>query len=472
MIRTLKGRLVLSHVLPLLAILTLVGIVLNFVLERRFLLTNLASELTGRAFLLADLATDRPDIWVSAENAQTFVDRAGVSALIEQVMLFDHFGIPLAITNQGDVSLEMWPAPAAADLEEALAGGVVVHTEFSRAPTADVVEVLVPAWDNQGQVIGVVRLTRQLVNIQDQVLTLRYFIFAVLTVGLLVGGGLAWMLGHSLGRSLQQVTSTIDDLAGQKQLEVLAEKGPREIQRLLHAVNTLVTRLQTLEQNRRLMLTNLVHELSNPLGALRSATKALLSGAADDESLRTELLTGMQKEEERLERLLGDLSGLYDHLLGSLELQVAPLNLGLMLNDMLPPWREAAQQKALQWQVVLPEALPTIEADENRIIQAVGNLISNAIKYTPPGGSVLILAGFDQQCVRIEVQDTGPGIPYEEQGKIFQPFYRGKVVPRFSDGMGLGLGIAQTLIQLHGGHVRVNSVVGNGSTFTIFLPRT
>ena len=470
MIRTLKGRLILSHVLPLLTVLILAGFILNFVLETRFLLTNLAGEITGRAVLLADLATDLPDVWTSAESAQAFVDRSSVSSLIEQVMLFDHDGIPLAITNQANISQESWPAPALEDLEEVLAGEVVVHTEFSRAPTADVVEVLVPAWNDDGEVVGAIRLTRQLVNVYDQILTLRSFIVAVLAIGLLVGGSVALALGHNLGGSLQQVTKTIDDLASQKQLEQLPEKGPQEIQQLYHAVNMLVTRLQTLEQNRRLMLSNVVHELSNPLGALHSATRALLSGAAEDETLRTELLTGMKKEEGRLEQLLADLAGLYDHLIDSLSLQITHLDLRQTLQEMLPPWREVAQEKGLNWETGIPESLPVIEADENRLIQAVSNLINNAIKYTPPGGSVIIRAGYDLEWVWIEVQDTGPGILPEEQAKIFQPFYRGRKNPRFSEGMGLGLSIAQTMIQAHNGRITVDSTPGQGATITISLP--
>jgi signal transduction histidine kinase len=102
--------------------------------------------------------------------------------------------------------------------------------------------------------------------------------------------------------------------------------------------------------------------------------------------------------------------------------------------------------------------------------QAVGNLVTNAVKYTPPSGEVQVTAEADDGYVRIRDKDTGVGIPEEEQGRIFDPFYRGSTSRRFPQGMGLGLSIAQDLAQAHGGWIEVESEPGKGSTFTLWLP--
>ncbi len=469
MIRTLTGRLVLSHVLPFLIIIILAGLALDYVLETRFLLANLTDELTAETVLVAQLATDHPEIWDDSAAAQAFVNQVSLP-VAARAMLVDVDGLLLASTAAADAARVGQPLGNMPDLADLLSQDVTVQTDFGRDLQTNVVDVFVPVWGADRQVVGVVRLTQQLTNVYDQFLMLRYLIAAVLTVGLLVGGSVAWFLGNSLGQHLRQVTQAAHRLSNRQRLEPLPEQGPEEIKQLSRAVNTLVAQLETLEQNRRQLLSNLVHELSNPLSALRSATNALLGGAGEDEKLRRELLIGMQGEEERLNRLLADLAGLYDQLLGSLELQMQPLPLTPFLFRTVRVWQEAAQYKGLAWQVDIPDALPTIAADEDRLAQVVGNLLSNAIKYTPPDGRVSVSADHQRDEAWIRVSDTGVGIAQEDMAHIFTPFYRGAANARFADGMGLGLSIAHDLAAAHGGRLTVTSSPGAGSRFTIWLP--
>ena len=253
-------------------------------------------------------------------------------------------------------------------------------------------------------------------------------------------------------------------------LPPLPERGPEEINHLLRSVNALVTRLESLEQARRQFVANLVHELGRPLGALQPAIEALRGRAGCDKDLRQELLAGMQNEVGQLRRLLDDLAGLHDEVLGTLELALQPTPLSAWLPDILAPWREAAQAKGLAWRAAIPSDLPRLELDRDRFSQALGNLVSNAIKYTPVHGRVSVEAGIQEAEVWIQVRDTGPGIAAEDRERIFAPFYRSQAGRRFPQGMGLGLSIAQNLIAAHGGWLKVDSVPGAGSTFTIWLP--
>ena len=155
----------------------------------------------------------------------------------------------------------------------------------------------------------------------------------------------------------------------------------------------------------------------------------------------------------RLQALLGDLTQLYDQVLGTLELERKSLDPGAWLLDILKPWRAAAHEKGVQMAIEINPSMPDISFDPLRLSQAVGNLLSNAIKFTPQGGKVQIKALVEGLDLLIMVSDNGPGIPPEELENIFLPFFRGHQGKRFVEGMGLGLSIAREFVRAHGGDI-------------------
>jgi signal transduction histidine kinase len=432
------------------------------------LLQNLSTELTGQGRLVAELVHSQGDVWTDPAQAGELM--ALVQAYMDaRVMLLDVEGVVVASSDPADAGLLGQPLQPAG-WAEVRAGQVSVRTTYSRRLQHEVVNVLVPVTGPDGQVIGVVRLSYQLTSVYERFVRLRYLIAGVLLMGLLVGGLVGWALALNMERPLARVTRALDQLVGGGRLAPLPERGPQEMQVLAHAVNRLVERLLGLEQARRQLLANLVHELGRPLGALRSAIQALLRGADRDEALRHELLVGMDEETDRLQRLLDDLAGLHDQVLGALELDRRTIALGEWLSHTLGPWREAAQDKGLKWQAALRSSLPVLQADPDRLGQALGNLLSNAIKYTPTGGTVSVAAGVEGDLVWIQVGDTGPGIAPEQQARIFDPFYRSQPGRRFPQGMGLGLSIARDVVVAHGGRLDLDSTLGLGSRFTVYLP--
>ncbi len=468
MLKTLRRRFILSHVLPLLVVLPLMGIALIYVLETKVLLSDLARELRGQSQLVSDIAGTSPNVWSSTSGAQQFVGNVG-QHLEARVMLLNPDEQLLASSDPADASRigQRLDIPG---WDLLLSGQTVERTTYSQSLHTEVVNVLTPVYGQNGQLLGAVQLTHQLVTVFQRFLRLRYLIAAVLLGGLLLGAATGWVLALNLERPLRQATVAVGRLASGQPLAVLPERGPSEIHNLLHSVNTLVERLNSLEEARRQLLANLVHELGRPMGALRSAIHALLRGADQDADLRRELLVGMNEEIGRLRRLLDDLAGLHDQAFGALELKRQPTDLGEWLARTLPPWREAALARDLRWQSDIPAALPTLAVDPDRLAQALGNLLSNAIKYTPQRGTIGVRAGVEKENVWIRVSDTGPGITPEEQERIFTPFYRNQSGRRFPQGMGLGLSIARDLIAAHDGWIKVDSEAGIGSHFTIWLP--
>jgi signal transduction histidine kinase len=280
------------------------------------------------------------------------------------------------------------------------------------------------------------------------------------------------LLALNLGNALRQLTYSVQQLATGKEYRPPLEHGPEEIRVLLRSVNSLVERLRELENMRRKLLTNLIHEIGRPLGALLLAVQALQAGAGQDEAMLEDISAGMEEELRMLQRLLNDLTGLHDQVLGVMEMKIQRVPLMQWLPNVLRTHQEAANTKGLLWQVTISEELPTIDADPNRLAQAIGNLVNNAIKFTPSGGTVSVDASVQDNQVWIRVNDTGPGIPLDEQANIFTPFYRGLSENRFPQGMGLGLSIARDLVVAHQGRLEFTSVPGEGSSFTIWLPFT
>jgi two-component system sensor histidine kinase BaeS len=468
MFGSLRARLVLSQIVPLLIVVPLMGLALIYVLETKMLLGSLSRELGEQGRLIAWIAQSRPDIWHDPSRASAFVEEMG--GLVQaRVMLVDPAGTLLASSDPADAA-RLGQQLALAGWNNVLAGQTHAQTSYSPAMQQEIVDVLVPAVGADRQVKGVIRLSQHWVSAAEEFLQVRSVIAAVLVAGLLLGAAAGLVLAFYLERPIQQANRAVTRIARGESLTPLPEQGPRETRELLHSVNILVERLHNVERTRRELLANLVHELGRPLGAVRAAVEAILRGAAKEPAVQQELLEGIRDEIDRLRRLLDDLAGLHEQVLGTIELERRPTAMSEWLNHTLAPWREGAQTKGLHWEVDVPPDLPTTDIDPERFGQALGNLVSNAIKYTPIGGTVTTRAGLDGDTFWIRVSDTGPGIEPKEQERIFAPFYRSQTGRRFPKGMGLGLTIARDLVTAHGGQLELESTLGKGSQFTIRIP--
>jgi two-component system sensor histidine kinase BaeS len=462
MFRSLRNRLILSHILPALLIIPLMGAAMVYVLETRLLLPMIYRDLAKDATLMAEITRNQPVFWQNSEAAQALVDGVNpyLSGRVSFVALDGHMLASSESTDSGLVTQTVELPDMTGVIQ-----GEVIHLQ-----RGTLAEVFTPVFNLSGQPIGIIRMTTRVVTVSDEVYQLRYLLGAVLLFGVLAGVGLGSYLAFSINRPIQRVTRSIQALAGGDWQAHVEEQGPDEMRTLAKTVNALVDQLNSLEKSRRQLLANLVHELGRPLGAIRSAIQALLKGADKDPQLSSDLLAGLDGETARLRRLLDDLAGLHDQVLGKLELSREPVQLNEWLADTLSPWEAAARGTGLVWETKIPPVLPVIVMDSDRMAQAVGNLLSNAIKFTPIGGKVITVVEFMDEQLIVQVADTGPGIPMEEQDKIFQPFYRGSHGRHIVQGMGLGLSIARDIITAHGGEIGLQSMPGSGSRFTLRMP--
>ncbi len=468
MFRSLRSRLVLSHALPLLVIIPIIGVALTNLIETRVLIPSLSTALTTNAVLMASVTGYEQEMWTNPAYAEYYLThlRHDISAKVE------------FITPNGQLLASSDPAEAHlvgiildfAGVAQARAGRLASYTYIRSAEASEIIDVFVPVLNQNQQLIGILRMSYTYSTIYQEFARSRFVMVGILAGGSLLGVILGWSLALNLSRPIRKVTQAINDLAQGNRQIAIEESGPEEIQLLARSFNSLNTRLANLERARKQLLANLVHELGRPLGALRSAIQALAGGAGCDPQLLADLTTGMDDEAARLQNLLEDLAHLHDQVLGTLELEYQPLAISEWLPKVVRPWQEAAQEKHLEWKTDIPGNLPAISADPVRLASAVENLVSNAIKYTHSGGAVAVNAGLDGDEMWITVQDNGTGIGPDEQEKVFEPFYRGNQGRRIKQGMGLGLSIARDLVEAHGGWISLESETGKGSRFTIHLP--
>jgi signal transduction histidine kinase len=211
------------------------------------------------------------------------------------------------------------------------------------------------------------------------------------------------------------------------------------------------------------------HELRTPL-AIISAYAELLEGETTEQG--REFLKTLRQSAAQLARLTEDMVNLQHLERGELPLRMAQVSLLEILTEVVQRYIPLAEAKQQSFEVEVPTHLPAVRADPDKLELIVGNLCSNAVKFTPPGGHIRVSAEDHGNEVRILVADTGPGIPPEARERIFDRFYQvQESLTREHGGLGLGLSIVKGLVELHGGRVWVESEEGKGSTFIVSLPK-
>ena len=265
----------------------------------------------------------------------------------------------------------------------------------------------------------------------------------------------------------------LDYVAGSKVLKMLiapitAQDDKQGVMVVLHDI----TAQQKLEESRREFVANVSHELRTPLTNIKGYTETLIDGGEmlDEETRRT-FLDVVYNESDRMTRIVKDLltlSRLDDQ---RMEINKSPMDIIAAAKAAVQSMKIEAGNQHISLISQLPDSLPLINGDKERLQQVILNIISNAIKYNRPEGSVTVSGGSEDTSVFIRVVDTGLGIPEEDLPRIFERFYRvDKARSRQRGGTGLGLAIAKEIANAHGGDIIFDSVYGQGSTVTLRFP--
>ena len=231
-----------------------------------------------------------------------------------------------------------------------------------------------------------------------------------------------------------------------------------------------LTRLRRLETVRRDFVSNLSHELRTPLASLKALAETLQEGALDDPPAARRFVDQIQTEVDALTQMVNELLELSKIESGRFSLDRIPAAASDLLQSAARRMQVQAERARLRLRVECGDGLPNLRVDSQRLEQVLVNLIHNAVKFTPAGGEVVLLAQPIPGEVRFAVRDTGVGIPADEVSRIFERFYRVDK-SRSGSGTGLGLSIAKHIVEAHGGKIWAESVEGQGSTFYFTIPQ-
>jgi signal transduction histidine kinase len=233
-----------------------------------------------------------------------------------------------------------------------------------------------------------------------------------------------------------------------------------------------ITQQAASREAQQMFLAHAAHELRTPLTNIRLNVEEIVDSEPDDEATRTEAINVIAQESRRLESIVNDLLSMSEIEAGSIQLRGGDVRMENLLQDLQADYKAKAAERNIALTFELPAKIAVIRGDRDKIELVMHNMIGNALKYTPPGGTVRVCYTEDEDRVRIDVVDSGIGIGPSEIDKIFDRFYRSKD-PRIEgiEGTGLGLAISRELVRLHGGELIAESELGKGSTFSMLLPK-
>ncbi|MFA4837020.1 MAG: ATP-binding protein [Dehalococcoidia bacterium] len=230
---------------------------------------------------------------------------------------------------------------------------------------------------------------------------------------------------------------------------------------------TEVRRLQTIRQR---FIANISHELRTPLASIKAVTDTLSDGIVNDPEIARSFLARIDVEIDRMTQIIRELSELSRIESGQIELKLAPLKLVPVIEECISRIKPQSERKQIVIETSLKTELPPVQAESERIQQVLLNLLHNAVKFTPEGGTITVSATTDDNSVIVSVADTGIGIMPQDLPHIFERFYKADK-SRSTEGTGLGLAIAKHIIQAHGGQIWAMSEPDQGSVFSFRLPQ-
>ncbi len=284
---------------------------------------------------------------------------------------------------------------------------------------------------------------------------------------------LALLLAYSLLRPVYALTAAARRMAQGDLSQRVQERGNNELAALGRAFNRMAESLQRAEESRKAMTADIAHELRNPLAVQRANLEALQDGVYP---LTGDNLTPILEQNKLLTRLVEDLRTLALADAGQLKLERTPTDLPALTRRMVERYQPQASARSVTMELHEDGAFPQGELlalDPMRMEQILGNLLSNALRYTPDGGFIRLALRWSGDAARLELRDSGPGIPPEALGHVFERFYRAdKARTRSEGGSGLGLAIARHLAQTHGGDLTAANHPQGGALFTLTLPKT
>jgi signal transduction histidine kinase len=354
-------------------------------------------------------------------------------------------------------------------------GGRWENAKDAVAPPSDepvrVEEVTVPANADGPEAAAEVTFSRKVLDerLQQAYRSLARDLGRAAAVVLLLGVLLSVPLGWTMSRRLIAIERALEEI-GKGQLQVrLPEEGSDEVSRLARGFNDMTHRLRELDELKRTFVASVTHELRSPLGAIESYVKALLRDARGLDADERRQLERVRENAARLTHFVTSLLDMAKIERGKLDYHPRLTDVVKVVEDTVLFLKTRAEEEGKALAFRAEAGLPPISADPDLLTQVVTNLVSNAVKFTRPGGKVDVAVRKVNDGLEVAVADTGVGIPPDALARIFAPFERVRN-PLKAGGAGLGLAISKSIVEMHKGRIGVSSESGRGSRFHFVLP--
>jgi len=322
------------------------------------------------------------------------------------------------------------------------------------------------------RVIGAVHTARPLTYLRTQIRHLRWVVAWGTVVAMAIASAVGLLLARSIAGPVQEMQATAGRLAAGRLGERVPVRTRDELGELAHSLNYMASELERIDSMRREFVADAAHELRTPVANLTVAVEALKAIIDADPAQARAIAADLDREVQRLQHLVEGLLDLSLVEAGQVRLnliQIAPTDL---VRGVLPQFAARAERAGIALAHEIPWRLPAVRADPDRMTQVLTNLLDNAFKHTPRGGTVTVSAAERRGHVLITVADTGAGIPEADLPHIFDRFYKvDKARPAGRGGAGLGLAIAKRLVEAQGGIIMVESMEGRGTVFSVALPK-
>lgn len=279
---------------------------------------------------------------------------------------------------------------------------------------------------------------------------------------------LAVVLSRTITRPIRELTAATQVVSEGKLTHEVPVRSRDELGRLANSFNRMSSDLARSLNLRRQMTADIAHELRTPISIILGHTEAVHDGVLPASSETFEII---REEAARLEHLVDDLRTLSMADAGELKLSIRPYSPQKLLDDARKIFSHQARRKGISIHTRVEGGLPDLEVDPERMKQVLGNILENALRYTPENGRINLSAGRVDEKIELRVQDSGPGVAPEELNRIFERFYRTEASrSRNEGGSGLGFAIAKSLAEKHNGRIWAESKAGEGLTVVIQLP--
>jgi signal transduction histidine kinase len=466
MIHSLRTKLAASHILPILLLMPILSLYLLYSLES-FYTQNLLQQLTYQARLLQNRAESDHSIMEDQKAAQSFL--TGIAQLTDaRVLLLAKDATILGSTRPED-SPRLGTQLTGQAVKQALSGEEAQG--IGQGFSAEVAYVVLPL-EYRGTRIGALRVSYEVTDVRAQFNQLQWLVLGGVAATAALALALGLTLATTIMRPLRRLSEGVQRIAAGNYQARVPSDSRDEVGTLARNFNTMATRLHEIELARQRQLAAITHELARPLTGMRAAVETLNDGAVADPEMRQTLLDGILEQVARLQRLIETLQTVQKRALRPMDLNLAEVSLERVIRASVGNYEALAAQHQIALRHDLPRDLRPVRADEDRLIQVLTNLLDNALKFTPPGGRIVVQARQDGDAACVTVSDTGTGIAAEELPFLFQEFYHGgPSQPPEKHGMGLGLTICREIIRAHGGSIWAESEFGQGARFTFKLPR-